>query len=156
QSDARYPYLVLNSWGTGMAIKEWLGQRMLREAPELGFGRFHVDAGWFGGVGDWEADPQKFPQGIAARADEAHQNGLKFGLWVDWTQAGESQQPGALRIDDAATRDWIVADPPNGWRPEPFKGMTVDLGVPAVAKWARRQTDRIVRENHLDMLEHDG
>ena len=50
----------------------------------------------------------------------------------------------------------MVADPPSGWEPEPFKGMTVDLGIPAVADWAGRETNRIVTENHLDMLEHDG
>jgi Melibiase len=156
QKDARYPYLVLNSWGSGMAIDESLGKRMLRDAAELGFEMFHVDAGWFRGVGDWVADPQKFPQDLAALADEAHRNGLKFGLWVDWTQAGTSGRPGALRIGDLATRDWMVADPPSGWEPEPFKGMTVDLGVPAVTEWAKRETQRIVTENHLDMLEHDG
>ena len=156
QKDRRYPYLVLNSWGSGMAINESLGQRMLRDAAELGFEMFHVDAGWFRGVGDWVADSEKFPRSIAALADQAHQNGLKFGLWVDWTQAGTSQRTGALRTDDPTTRDWMVADPPSGWQPEPFKGMTVDLGVPAAADWAGRETNRIVGENHLDMLEHDG
>jgi len=108
-------------------------------------------------VGDWVADPAKFPEGLAALADEAHRKGLKFGLWVDWTQAGTSRQPGALGIDDPARRNWMVSDPPDGrWKPEPFKGMTVDLGVPAVADWAEGETQRIVAQNHVDMLEHDG
>lgn len=156
QKDARYPYLVLNSWGSGMAIDASLGLRMLGDAAALGFEMFHVDAGWFRGVGDWVADPAKFPEGIAALADEAHRKGLKFGLWADWTQAGTSRLPGALRIDAPATRNWTVSDPPEGWKPEPFKGMTVDLGVPAVADWAERETQSIVARNHLDMLEHDG
>jgi alpha-galactosidase len=157
QKDVRYPYLVLNSWGSGMAINTSLGLRMLGDAAALGFEMFHVDAGWFRGVGDWVADPAKFPEGLAALADEAHRKGLKFGLWVDWTQAGTSRQPGSLGIDDPATRNWMVSDPPDGrWKPEPFKGMTVDLGVPAVADWAERETHRIVAVNHLDMLEHDG
>jgi hypothetical protein len=156
QKDARYPFLVLNSWGSGMAINESLGQRMLRDAADLGFEMFHVDAGWFRGVGDWVADSEKFPRGIAALADDAHRNGLKFGLWADWAQAGTSKNPNALRIEDPATRDWMVADLPSGWEPEPFKGMTVDLGVPAVADWADRETRRMVTENKLDMLEHDG
>jgi hypothetical protein len=44
-----------------------------------------------------------------------------------------------------------------GWKhSEPFKGVTADLGVPAAQAWAARELERIVSENHLDMLEHDG
>jgi len=156
QQDSRYPYLVLNSWGSGMAVDEPLARRMLRDAAELGFEMFHVDAGWFRSVGDWRPHPQKFPHGIRALSEEAHRAGLKFGLWVDWAQAGSGVSPAALNVEDPKTRDWLVADPPAGWHPEEFKGMTVDLGVPRAAEWARRETDRIVSEYRLDMLEHDG
>ncbi|HSC44699.1 MAG TPA: alpha-galactosidase, partial [Candidatus Acidoferrum sp.] len=61
QADSRYPYLVLNSWGSGMAINEALARRMMGDAADLGFEMFHVDAGWFRGVGDWVPDPEKFP-----------------------------------------------------------------------------------------------
>jgi Melibiase len=115
-----------------------------------------VDAGWFRSVGDWRPDPRKFPRGLAALAEEAHRAGLKFGLWVDWAQAGAGGPPPALNVQDPGIRDWLVADPPEGWQPEAFKGMTVDLGLPAAAGWARRETARIVSEYRLDMLEHDG
>jgi len=75
---------------------------------------------------------------------------------VDWTQAGRGKAETALNVDDPKIRDWMLADPPSGWQPEPFKGMTVDIGVPAIAHWARGETNRIVKGNHLDMLEHDG
>src|SRR4029434_4366139 len=97
-----------------MPINTSLGLRMLGDAAALGFEMFHVDAGWFRGVGDWVADPAKFPEGLAALADEAHRKGLKFGLWVDWTQAGTSRQPGSLGIDDPVRRNWMVSDPPDG------------------------------------------
>jgi len=60
QKDTRYPYLVLNSWGSGMAINETLARRMMSDAADLGFEMFHVDAGWFRGVGEWAPDPAKF------------------------------------------------------------------------------------------------
>ena len=63
---------------------------------------FHLDAGWFREVGDWHADTAKFPHGIASIADFAHAHGLKFGLWIDWTQAGTSSEPGALSVNDSA------------------------------------------------------
>lgn len=152
-----YPLLVNNSWGRGMAVDESLARRMIAESRDLGLEMFHLDAGWFRGVGDWQADPEKFPHGMAAVADYAHRSHLKFGLWVDWAQAGVATQAGALNVNDPVTREWLVADPPQAWRhSEPFKGITIDLGVPAARQWAAREIERLVRENHLDMLEHDG
>jgi alpha-galactosidase len=50
----------------------------------------------------------------------------------------------------------VVADTPADWKPEPFKGQTIDLGVPAARDWAQAEVERMVRDYHLDMLEHDG
>jgi hypothetical protein len=155
--DPSYPLLVSNSWGSGMAVNESLARRMIEDAVALGLEMFHLDAGWFRDVGDWRADPAKFPAGLPALADFAHQKGLRFGLWVSWAQAGTSTAPGALNIYDPARRDWLIADPPASWQArEPFKGITVDLGVPAAESWVDGELERIVDEYHLDMLEHDG
>jgi hypothetical protein len=151
-----YPLMVNNSWGSGMAVDEGLARHMIREAADLGLEMFHIDAGWFRGVGDWYPDPKKFPHGLAAVADEAHRAGLKFGLWVDWTQAGVDTSPGALNARDPKVRDWMVSDVPWDWKPEPFKGQTIDLGAPAAHAWAQHEVERIVNDYHVDMLEHDG
>jgi alpha-galactosidase len=156
-SDPSYPLMVNNSWGSGMAVDETVAGRMIVDSAQLGLEMFHLDAGWFRGVGDWHADPAKFPHGIASVADFAHSHGLRFGLWIDWTQAGTSNQPGALNAYDPAIRDWLIADPPAGWKhTEPFKGITIDLGFPAAKTWAENELERIVSDYHLDMLEHDG
>ncbi len=155
--DATFPPLVNNSWGSGMAVDEGLARRMIADSAKLGLEMFHLDAGWFRDVGDWQPDPAKFPHGIASVADFAHQHGLKFGLWIDWTQAGTSFAPGALNVYNTATKDWLIGDPPPGWKhTEPFKGITTDLGVPEVQAWTARELERIVNDYHLDMLEHDG
>jgi hypothetical protein len=155
--DPSYPLTVINSWGSGTSIDAALAHRMIEQSAQLGLEMFHLDAGWFRDVGDWQADPAKFPEGIAPVADDAHRHGLKFGLWIDWTQAGTSKEPGALNVYDPAIRDWLVAEPPAGWKhSEPFKGITIDLGVPAAKAWAARELERIVGEYRLDMLEHDG
>jgi len=151
-----YPLVVNNSWGGGMAVDEQVALRMIRDSAELGVEMFHVDAGWFRGVGDWYPNPQKFPHGLAVIADDAHKHGLKFGLWVDWTQAGLSTEPGALNARDPRVHDWMVTDLPADWKPEPFKGQTIDLGVPEAKQWAQHEVERIVTDYHLDMLEHDG
>ena len=154
--DEHYPFVVNNSWGSGMAVDEPLALRMIAESKELGVEMFHIDAGWFRGVGDWYPDPKKFPNGLAYIADQAHKQGLRFGIWVDWTQAALDTDPGALNVHDPKVRNWLVADVPADWKPEEFKGQTVDLGVPAAHDYLRKEVKRIVENYHLDMLEHDG
>jgi hypothetical protein len=154
--DPQYPLTVNNSWGSGMQVDEALALRMIAESKELGLEMFHVDAGWFRGVGDWYPDARKFPHGLTAIADEAHRQGLRFGIWVDWTQAGLDTNPGALNVREPKVRDWLVNDLPPGWKPEEFKGQTIDLGAPAAKEYAGKEVKRIVEDYHLDMLEHDG
>jgi hypothetical protein len=151
-----YPLLVNNSWGDGMKVNEEIARAMISDAADLGIEMFHQDAGWFRGVGDWYPNPQKFPHGLATIADDAHKHGMKFGLWVDWTQAAFDTEPGALNARDPKVRDWMVTDLPPDWKPEDFKGQTIDIGVPEAKDWAQREVDRIVTDYHLDMLEHDG
>ena len=151
-----YPLLVNNSWGSGMAVDEALAKRMIDDSADLGMEMFALDAGWFRGVGDWFPEPKKFPHGLAFVADEAHRRGLKFGIWVDWAQAGTDTQPGALNVDDPKTKDWLVADTPPGWKPDEFVGRTTDIGVPAAKAHAQRELERMVTSYKLDMLEHDG
>ena len=154
--DPQYPLMVNNSWGSGMQVNEALALKMIGESKELGLEMFHVDAGWFHGVGDWYPDPVKFPHGLAAIADEAHRQGLRFGIWTDWTQAALDTEPGALNVRDPKVRDWLVTDLKPDWKPEEFKGQTIDIGLPAAHDWAAREVNRIVTDYHLDMLEHDG
>jgi alpha-galactosidase len=154
--DEHYPLVVNNSWGSGMAVDEPLALRMIGESKELGVEMFHIDAGWFRAVGDWYPDPKKFPHGLAPIADESHKQGLRFGIWVDWTQAALSTEPGALNVRDPKVRDWLVADVAPDWKPEEFKGQTVDLGVAAAHEYLRTEVKRIVEDYRLDMIEHDG
>ena len=128
--DPQYPLLVNNSWGNGMQVDEALALRMIADSKELGLEMFHIDAGWFRGVGDWYPNPVKFPHGLAPIAEAAHKHGLRFGMWVDWTQAGLDTEPGALNARDPKIRDWLVADVGPDWKPEEFKGQTIDIGDP--------------------------
>lgn len=152
--DSQYPLLVNNSWGSGMQVDEALALRMIGESKELGLEMFHMDAGWFRGVGDWYPNATKFPHGIGTIADAAHNAGLRFGLWVDWTQAGVDTEPGALNV--LKVEPWLSHEVAADWKPEEFKGKTIDLGVPEARDYAARELKRMVESYHLDMLEHDG
>jgi alpha-galactosidase len=61
-----------------------------------------------------------------------------------------------LNARDPTVRDWLVTDLAPDWKPEEFKGQTIDLGVPAAHDYAAKEVKRIVEDYHLDMLEHDG
>ncbi|MGA7341680.1 MAG: alpha-galactosidase [Terracidiphilus sp.] len=154
--DSHYPLTVNNSWGNGMKVDESLALRMIGQSKEMGLEMFHLDAGWFRGVGDWYPNVQKFPHGLAFIADAAHRQGLRFGLWVDWSQAALDTGPGALNARDLEVRDWLVSDLGPDWKPEEFKGQTIDLGDPAAHDYAAKEVKRIVEDYRLDMLEHDG
>ena len=98
----------------------------------------------------------KFPHGFAPIVSEAHRRGLRFGIWVDWAQAGIDDNAGALNVHDPKVRDWLVADVPQDWHPADFVGRTIDLGFPPARDYARQEVERIITQYHLDMLEHDG
>lgn len=155
-----YPLLVNNSWGSGMAVDERLARSMIDQSAELGLEMFHIDAGWFRGVGDWRADPKKFPRGLAPVADYAHSKGLQFGLWVGWTQVGNS--PGfrddplhVVSTADPSRVDWLSQSLTNGWKPGEFWGETICLADDDARRWCLELLRTVVKENKLDMLEHD-
>jgi alpha-galactosidase len=158
-ADARYPLLTNNSWGSGMAIDDALARRMIGESAELGLEMFHVDAGWFRAVGDWRPDQKKFPHGLAAISDYAHAKGLKFGLWVGWTQGGiqpDGEDRGAiLNVFAPDRKDWFTRDYPADWKPADFTGADLCLSDPHAQDWCLSLLDRLVRDYRLDMLEHD-
>lgn len=156
--DKHYPLLCNNSWGSGMAVDEKLARTMIDESSELGLEMFHIDAGWFRGVGDWFPNA-KFPQGLATISDYAHSKGLKFGLWVGWTQGGNQRdQTGPdrpLSVFDPGMKDWFPDDVAADWKPAEFTGETVCLTDPRAEKWCLNALRRIVKDYKLDLLEHD-
>ena len=49
-----------------------------------------MDDGWFGkrnndraGLGDWQANPEKFKNGLKAFAEKVKETGVSFGIWVE-------------------------------------------------------------------------
>lgn len=155
-ADPHYPWLVNNSWGSGMQVDEGLARHMIEDSAELGLELFHIDAGWFRGVGDWYPNEQKFPHGLRTISDYAHRLGLKFGIWVNWAEAGIDTGEGALNVHNPVTRSWMVADASESWTPEDFVGRTIDLGEPAAKEHSIAEIDRMVTSFNLDMIEHDG
>lgn len=158
-TDPRYPLLTLNSWGSDMGIDARLAHDMMGEAARLGIEMFHIDAGWFRGVGDWRPNLVKFPAGIASVADEAHSLGLKFGLWVAWTQGGTDpdaeDRQAVLNVRAPDRARWFARDCAPDWKPADFVGADLCLSDPQACRWCLDLLTRVVKEYRVDMLEHD-
>ena len=171
---SRYPLLVNNSWGSGMAVDEKLALKMIDDSADLGLELFHIDAGWFRAVGDWRADEKKFPHGLSPIADAAHKHRLKFGLWVAWTQGGHlggsssplspsdgeragvrGRDPSVLSVFNPAMKNWFTHDYKPEWRTAEFTGADVCLGDTNARDWCLTTLRRVVKEDNLDLLEHD-
>ena len=85
---------LLNSWeGAYFTFTTETLLRMIDDAAAMGLEMFVLDDGWFGkdyprngddaGLGDWEVNTAKLPEGIDYVASYAHGKGLKFGIWIE-------------------------------------------------------------------------
>jgi len=90
------PLVTYNTWfAYGTRIDEASMRSEIARAATMGVELFVVDAGWYTGadtrdprdftpgLGSWEADPERFPNGLKSLTDYAHSLGLKFGVWVE-------------------------------------------------------------------------
>ncbi|WP_367873325.1 alpha-galactosidase [Luteolibacter sp. Populi] len=87
--------VILNSWdGAYFSFDEARLLGMMDAAVKAGVEMFVLDDGWFGngvnarnnddaGLGDWQVNREKLPHDIQWLAEQAHERGLKFGLWVE-------------------------------------------------------------------------
>ena len=127
--DARaFPYVSWDSW----AYQDQIDERTLMSnadvAAAAGVELFVVDLGWARAIGDWHADPAKFPNGLSAVSDYVHSLGMKFGLHFalteadpsspvlqanpDWTSSESDDYFGAssLCLSNQPTRDWLIQE----------------------------------------------
>src|SRR5258708_1571437 len=83
--------VLYNSWyATGFKVDEAGQKAQAEKAASLGVERFVMDDGWFGqrnddhrGLGDWNVQPPKFPNGLGPLIRHVKDLGMDFGLWVE-------------------------------------------------------------------------
>lgn len=126
-----------------------------RRARQLGIELFVLDDGWFGhrddatsSLGDWVADPRKFPDGIGALAKAIHSLGLQFGMWFE---------PEMASLDSDLYRahpDWLLGAP--GRRLTPQRDQFVlDTGREDVVDHLFDAMSRVIRQTGLDYVKWD-
>jgi alpha-galactosidase len=121
-----FPYVGFDSYGYGEQIDEEILKRNADVAAAIGVELFIVDLGWARSIGDWRADPAKFPGSLRAVSDYVHSLGMKFALHFalaeaaaeapvlqenpDWTSSETYNYFGALSLclSNRPTRDWLI------------------------------------------------
>ena len=85
-------------------ISESLVSEIADVASEVGFDILVLDDGWFVD-GKWQVDPEKFPRGLEAVAEDCRRKGLKFGLWfnigTDYGDVGSSPEDNCLMSENS-------------------------------------------------------
>ncbi|MBE6412388.1 MAG: alpha-galactosidase [Opitutales bacterium] len=106
--------IILNCWeGTGFDVNESIMYEIIDDAAELGAEIYVMDDGWFGsekfprdnakaGLGDWQINKRKFPNGIAPIADYTVKKGMRFGIWIEPEMANPNSEIAQKHPD------WIV------------------------------------------------
>lgn len=110
--------VTLNTWeGSYFAHDEARLMAQAEAAAKLGVERFVLDDGWMkgrddatAGLGDWVADPRKYPAGLAPLARHVVDRGMQFGLWVEPEMANpdsdflRANPEAVLRVDGRPLR----------------------------------------------------
>jgi alpha-galactosidase len=108
--------VLLNNWeATGFDFDFNRIVALFDPAREIGAEVFLLDDGWFGnkyprvndnaGLGDWQPDRRRLPEGLAPLAAEAVQRGLRFGIWME----PEMVNPNSELFD--LHPDWVIRQP---------------------------------------------
>jgi hypothetical protein len=144
--DARsFPYLSWDSWAYEDQIDEQTLRRNADLAASLGVELFVVDLGWARAIGDWHADPRKFPHGLDSLADYVHSLGMKFGLHFALAEA----DPASPVLE--ANPDWTSTES-DGY----FGARSLCLSNQPTRDWLVQEGIRIIDEYHVDWILQDG
>ncbi|MBS0481283.1 MAG: alpha-galactosidase [Proteobacteria bacterium] len=146
----------LNSWEACYFDHDAARIGALAEAAAaLGVERFILDDGWFrgrrddtAGLGDWSADPAKYPEGLGPLAERITALGMEFGLWVE---------PEMVNPDSDLYRahpDWVLALPGRE-RPTARGQLVLDMARAEVRDHLFAALDSLLRAVPISYLKWD-
>ncbi len=125
-------------------------------AADVGVERFVLDDGWFkgrihdkAGLGDWEVDRNKYPDGLAPLIRHVIARGMEFGLWVE---------PEMVNSDSDLMRahpDWILGIHGRN-QPLGRAQYILDLTRPEVFETIFQQLDALLRQYPISYLKWDA
>ncbi|HEY8780031.1 MAG TPA: alpha-galactosidase [Mucilaginibacter sp.] len=151
---------LLNNWeSTYFDFNEEKLRELLKNTKQLGVDMFLLDDGWFGnkyprnddhaGLGDWQENRKKLPNGISSIGREADREGVKFGIWIE----PEMVNPKSELYNRHP--DWVVKQP---HRKEYYfrNQLVLDLTNPAVQDFVFHVVDSLfIRDPKLAYIKWD-
>ncbi|HPE69720.1 MAG TPA: alpha-galactosidase [Thermotogota bacterium] len=154
---ANQPRKVLyNSWeATGFDVNQQNQQALVERAARIGVELFVVDDGWFGqrnhdraGLGDWQVNREKFPEGLSPLIEQVHGKGMDFGIWVE---------PEMVNPDSELYRahpEWVLGYPE---RPLTLRRnqLVLNLAREDVRAFVLRTVDGLLTQNAIDFVKWD-
>lgn len=140
-----FPYVSWDSWGYQTDLDEATLRANANLAASLGVELFVVDLGWALDIGNWYADPQKFPSGLGALAEYVHSLGMKFGLHFPLAEA----DPASPVLQ--ANPDWTSTEN-DGY----FGAASLCLSNRPAQQWLIQQALHIIDDYHVDWILQDG
>jgi alpha-galactosidase len=156
------PQVTYNTWfAYGVAIDESSMRPEIDGAARVGAERFVVDAGWYAGagregvgdfgsgLGTWQVDPSRFPSGLGALSDYAHDRGLTFGLWVEPERVALS----TIGRSGLAQEGWL-AKTDGKYGSSAFA--QVCFGGPAARQWVFDRLTTLIDAARPDYLKWDN
>ena len=142
---------LLNNWeSTYFDFNESKLAQLLKDTKKLGVDLFLLDDGWFGnkfprngdvaGLGDWQENKQKLPNGISSLVKEAQANGVKFGIWIEPEMVNPASELYTKHPD------WVIKQPN---RPEKYfrNQLVLDLSNPKVQDFVYGIVDDLFTKN---------
>ncbi|MCF2446918.1 alpha-galactosidase [Dyadobacter sp. CY345] len=142
---------LLNNWeATYFDFNQDKLSELFRDGKKLGVDLFLLDDGWFAnkyprnsdgaGLGDWQENVKKLPNGIGYLVKEAKKTGIKFGIWVE----PEMVNPKSELYEKHP--DWVIKQPQ---RPEHYmrNQLPLDLSNPEVQDFVYGILDKLFTEN---------
>jgi alpha-galactosidase len=143
--------MLLNNWeSTGFNFDEKKLTDILDDTKKMGLDLFLLDDGWFAnkyprnndraGLGDWQENKAKLPDGLGYLVKEADSRGVKFGIWIE----PEMVNPKSELYETHP--EWILKLPN---RPENYfrNQLVLDLTNPKVQEFVYNVVDGMLTAN---------
>ncbi|MFV0591411.1 MAG: alpha-galactosidase [Draconibacterium sp.] len=142
---------LLNNWeATYFDFDENKITALFKDAKSLGVDLFLLDDGWFAnkyprnsdraGLGDWQENKAKLPNGIGHLVSEATKEGIKFGIWIEPEMVNPKSELYENHID------WVIRQPE---RPEKYfrNQLVLDLSNPEVQDFVFGIVDKLLTDS---------
>jgi alpha-galactosidase len=155
------PLVTYNTWfAYGTNVDEASMRLEIANAAALGAELFVIDAGWYAdadtvdtgdfdqGLGTWEADPARFPNGLRPLSDYAHSLGVKFGIWVEPERVNRS-----IVDNGDVDESWLAT---SGGSYQSDTSALICLASAAGRQWVVDQLTRLIDEVQPDYLKWDN